>query len=69
MYMITEKMKNQMHAKGIDSLDKIFLTISAFDQNGLNYVDKVNFESFLSKLGIFLKTQVIWTNPGTNWIA
>ncbi len=65
MYMITEKMKNQMHAKGIDSLDKVFILISSFEQKGQNYVEKINFETFLSKLGIFLKTQVIQYNSGT----
>jgi hypothetical protein len=66
MYMITEKMKNQMYAKGIDSLDKVFIAISSFDLNGLNYVDKINFEAFLAKLGIFLKTQVNTHNIGIN---
>ena len=27
IHMITEKIKNQMHAKGVDSLDKVYITI------------------------------------------
>jgi Ca2+-binding EF-hand superfamily protein len=57
MYMITEKLKNQMHAKGIDSLDKVYMAISQFDKEGKNYVEKIHFENFLSTIGIFLKTQ------------
>jgi Ca2+-binding EF-hand superfamily protein len=57
MHMITEKMKNQMHSKGIDSLDKVFIAIAQFDSNGYGYVDKVFFENFLSKIGVFLKSQ------------
>jgi Ca2+-binding EF-hand superfamily protein len=57
MYMITEKMKNQMHAKGIDSLDKIYMAISKFDSEGKNYVEKIHFENFLATIGIFLKSQ------------
>jgi Ca2+-binding EF-hand superfamily protein len=55
--MIVEKMKMQMHAKGIDSLDKVFIQIAQFDtaRNGL--VDKLQFEPFLAMLGVFLKTQ------------
>ncbi len=67
--MITEKMKNQMLAKGIDSLDKVYVAISKFDNNNLGYVDKIFFESFLSKIGIFLKTQElteIHKHLGTN---
>lgn len=56
--MIIEKIKNQMHAKGIDSLDKVFISISNFDPNNNNYIEKVKFENFLASLGIFLKTQV-----------
>ena len=58
MYMITEKLKSQMYSRGIDSLDKVFLIISSFDQYNYNFVEKIDFENFLSKLGIFLKKQV-----------
>jgi Ca2+-binding EF-hand superfamily protein len=57
MYMISEKLKNQMHSKGIDSLDKVFMAISKFDKEGKNYVEKIYFENFLATIGIFLKTQ------------
>ena len=58
IHMITEKMKNQMHAKQIDSLDKVYILISKFDQSNQGFIEKTYFEDFLSKLGIFLKTQV-----------
>jgi hypothetical protein len=58
IHMILEKMKNQMHAKGVDSLDKIFVEISKFDKDNIGYVENIFFESFLAKIGIFLKTQV-----------
>lgn len=57
IHMITEKMKNQMHAKGIDSLDRVYLAIAQFDSNQTGYVEKVFFEEFLAKIGIFLKSQ------------
>lgn len=57
-HMISEKIKNQMHAKGIDSLDKVFVVISNFDESNQGYVDKIYFEDFLAKIGVFLKTQV-----------
>lgn len=58
IHMITEKMKNQMHAKQVDSLDKIYVAISKFDTTNKGYVEKIYFEEFLSKIGVFLKTQV-----------
>ena len=60
VHMIIEKMKNQMHIKQVDSLDAIFIAISKFDTENKGYVEKIYFESFLSSLGIFLKTQVIY---------
>ena len=55
--MIVEKMKMQMHAKGIDSLDKVFLQIAQLDKEGKGTIYILQFETFLSRLGIFLKTQ------------
>lgn len=60
IHMIMEKMKNQMHAKQVDSLDKVFMAISKFDTENKGYVEKIYFEDFLAKIGIFLKTQVIF---------
>lgn len=57
IHMIVEKMKDQMHAKCIDSLDKVFMQIAQFDQEGKGVVSMYYFETFLSRLGIFLKTQ------------
>ena len=56
--MILEKIKNQLHAKGIDSLDKIYICISKIDPENMNCIDITQFEKFLSLMGIFLKTQV-----------
>lgn len=58
--MIVEKMKNQMFAKGIDSLDKVFISINKFDPNNNNYIHENDFANFLASLGIFLKTQVTY---------
>ncbi len=57
--MIVEKMKNQFHSKGIDSLDKVYVEISKFDTENKGFVDNIYFENFLAKLGVFLKTQEI----------
>ena len=58
IHIITEKIKSQLHARQIDSLDGVYMVISKFDTQNNGYVDKIDFENFLSKLGIFLKTQV-----------
>lgn len=58
IHIITEKIKSQLHARQIDSLDAVYMVISKFDAQNNGYVDKIDFENFLSKLGIFLKTQV-----------
>jgi hypothetical protein len=55
-------MKSQLHARQIDSLDTVYMVISKFDSQNKGYVEKIDFESFLSKLGIFLKTQVRMNN-------
>jgi calcyphosin len=57
-HIIIERMKSQLHAKQIDSLDGVYMAISKYDTENKGYVDKIDFENFLSKLGIFLKTQV-----------
>ncbi|MCQ2820621.1 MAG: hypothetical protein MJ252_25425 [archaeon] len=57
MNRITEKMKCQMLAKGIDSLDKVMVVMTQFDPNGTGAIEVSEFETFLSRLGIFLKTQ------------
>ena len=59
IHVIIEKIKNQLHAKSIDSLDRIYITINKFDEANKGYVEINLFEHFLSKLGIFLKTQEI----------
>lgn len=53
------KMKNQMHTKGIISMDQIFIEIARFDPERTGCFHKSKLEFFLSKLGIFLKTQEI----------
>ncbi len=62
IHIITERMKSQLHARQIDSLDTVYMVISKFDSQNKGYVEKIDFESFLSKLGIFLKTQVRMNN-------
>lgn len=57
IHMITEKMKDQMHAKCIDSLDKVYIQIAQVDREGRGSCSFYHFEPFLAKLGIFLKTQ------------
>ncbi len=57
MNKITEKMKCQMLAKGIDSLDKVMVVMNQFDPNKTGTIEVIEFEDFLSKIGIFLKTQ------------
>ena len=57
VHMICEKMKMQMHAKGVDSLDVVYLKIAAFDSDGKAQIFHLDFEKFLSHLGIFLKSQ------------
>jgi len=55
--MITNKVKNQLFAKGVDNLEQlkgIFLQFDA-DQNGT--LSKLEFEEFFSKLGVFLARQ------------
>ena len=57
IHRIVEKMKEQMLAKGIDSLDKVFIVIAQFDKEKTGKLDILQFEPFLAKIGIFLKTQ------------
>lgn len=59
MDQIMIKMKNQMHTKGIISMDQIFIEIARFDPERTGCFHKSKLEFFLSKLGIFLKTQEI----------
>lgn len=73
IHMIVEKMKTQLNSKGIDSLDKIYVIITNFDELNKGYVEVIFFENFLAKMGIFLKTQELselhkylktWENNG-----
>ena len=57
--LIIIKKKNQMHAKGIIAMDQIYVEISKFDPKHQGFLDKSKLEVFLSKLGIFLKTQEV----------
>ena len=57
MDQIMIKMKNQMHTKGIISMDQVFIEIARFDPERTGCFHKSKLEFFLSKLGIFLKTQ------------
>lgn len=55
--VILEKMKLQIHTKGIYSLSQIFIAIVSFDVQDTGVVNINKFEIFLSTIGIFLKTQ------------
>lgn len=55
--VILEKMRLQMHTKGIYSLSQIFIAIVNFDVQDTGVVNINKFEIFLSKIGVFLKTQ------------
>ena len=55
---IVPKMKQQMHHnKDIFSIDEIFMAISKYDKNHTAIIPKPYFESFLSQIGVYLKTQ------------
>lgn len=51
------KVKYQLHAKGLDNITFIFDYFHSFDIDGSGQLDKVEFENFLRKIGMFLTTQ------------
>jgi len=65
--MIKNKVKTQLHAKGVDTLISLaswfkvsfpLLTVQQYDLDGSGTLDKVEFEKFTAKIGAFLTTQV-----------
>lgn len=49
--------KSQLHAKGLDNIVFIYDYFHTFDVDNSGHLDKVEFELFLRKVGIFLTTQ------------
>lgn len=54
---LVNKVKYQLHAKGIDNITYIFDFFNSFDVDGSGQLDKIEFESFTRKVGMFLTTQ------------
>lgn len=54
---IQNKLKQQLHAKKIDDLESLYKQVSLIDKDQSGYLDKDEFQKFLSRLGIFLTTQ------------
>lgn len=53
-----------MHARKIDDLEGVYALMAEFDKDNsgkifinLGYLDKDEFQKFLSKIGVFLTTQ------------
>jgi len=54
---LRNKVKYQLHAKGVDVITSINKYFHSFDIDGSGQLDKVEFERFLTKIGMFLTTQ------------
>jgi len=54
---LRNKVKYQLHAKGLDCITRIEPYYEKFDIDGSGQLDKVEFENFLSNVGMFLTTQ------------
>mmetsp|Transcript_7866 Transcript_7866/g.8924 ORF Transcript_7866/g.8924 Transcript_7866/m.8924 type:complete len:254 (+) Transcript_7866:10-771(+) len=54
---LVNKVKYQLHAKGLDVITAIYDYYQSFDIDGSGQLDKVEFENFLRKVGMFLTTQ------------
>lgn len=54
---LLNKVKFQLHAKGLDVVTGIYDYFQSFDLDGSGQLDKVEFENFLHKVGMFLTTQ------------
>ena len=59
---LINKIKYQLHAKGLDNITFIYDYFSSFDVDGSGELDKVEFENFTRKVGMFLTTQelTVW---------
>ena len=54
---LKNKVKFQLHAKGLDCVTFIENYYQTFDIDGSGMLDKIEFENFLRTVGIFLTTQ------------
>ena len=54
---LRNKVKFQLHAKGLDVITGIHDYFHTFDIDGSGQLDKVEFENFTRKIGMFLTTQ------------
>lgn len=54
---LLNKVKFQLHAKGVDVITSMFDYFHSFDLDGSGQLDKVEFELFTKKIGMFLTTQ------------
>ena len=54
---LTNKVKYQLHAKGLDCITGIYDYFQSFDIDGSGQLDKIEFENFMKKVGMFLTTQ------------
>ena len=54
---LVNKVKSQLHAKGLDNITFIFDYFQSFDVDNSGQLDKIEFENFLRKVGMFLTTQ------------
>merc|ERR1712076_75156 len=57
MEQITNKVKHQLNAKGVDSISQLRGVFDQFDANQNGVLDKLEFEEMMSKLGVFLTRQ------------
>lgn len=54
---LVNKCKYQLHAKGVDCITLMYDYFISFDIDGSGQLDKVEFENFMRKMGMFLTTQ------------
>lgn len=54
---LVNKVKYQLHAKGLDCITGIYDYFQSFDIDNSGQLDKIEFENFMRKVGMFLTTQ------------
>ncbi len=54
---LVNKVKYQLHSRGLDCITGIYGHFQSFDVDGSGQLDKIEFEAFLRKVGMFLTTQ------------
>jgi len=57
MDQITNKVKTQLNARGVDNMDQLKDVFFDFDKDQSGTLNKLEFEEFMSKLGVFLARQ------------